>query len=275
MDLTPFRLIASDLDGTLVKSGSHNISPSVKKVIENLASQGIQFTIATGRSWREAKPIAEELNITTPVILESGAIILDPITGTVLKMQGLQRELFNRIDSIPLNPGVDSFRISISGIFYYEHVSTYFGQRLTMKRECKLFQRAEEKPEEFIKVLFVGPTELMQNLVVEYSRKVQPVPYMVLWPTEPNGESFLEVFDPHVSKGQALKWLVNRLNISLSQVLAFGDGYNDLDMLEIAGLGVTIDGASTELISRADMIIPGPQDDGVARFLSGEFRKAI
>ena len=78
---------------------------------------------------------------------------------------------------------------------------------------------------------------------------------------------FCEILHPEGGKHKALEWLCRKLGIEREETIAFGNGYNDVHMLEWAGLGVTVKGAVPEVLEVADRVAPSFSNDGVARVL--------
>lgn len=278
MEPTQFRLIVSDLDGTLVLSGSNDVSPDVLETIQRLGEQGIDFIIATGRSWQETQPIAAALRAKLPVIVESGALVINPHTGSVLNMQTLAPETAACLDAVALPPGIDRFRLTGQGVFYYEETQSLCGHWLLENRECRISVPAGRK-QAWLKYLFTGKPETLKSLAQQLQAGYGSLLNLILWPPEPNGECFLEVFDGAASKGRAVRRLARKLQVPLAEVIAFGDSYNDFDLLETAGCGIAMEGAPQLLLEAADLVIPGPAEEGFVRFFNGEFeltqKKAI
>lgn len=274
MKLADYKLVVSDLDGTLVKSGTDVISGAAINVINTLKEQGILFTIATGRGWAQSRKIVGELGITLPVILQSGAIVADPVTGKVIQMQPLRRTICDKLTGIHHFSGIDRFFLSEDGTYYTMDTVITDGGKSFLARSGELC-RIGKRPDSLrpvVKHLFIGPEKAIQQLKEAIFQKISPRPNMILWPPEEGNEDFfLEVFDPGASKGRAVKWLSGYLRIKRKQVIAFGDGYNDADLLSWAGLGVAMEDAPALVTSQAKMVIPGPEQDGLARFLDGEF----
>ncbi|MDZ4131640.1 MAG: HAD-IIB family hydrolase, partial [Dethiobacteria bacterium] len=75
---------------------------------------------------------------------------------------------------------------------------------------------------------------------------------------------FLEITDQKATKGQALRWLAEREGIKAEEIIAFGDGHNDLDMISYAGLGVAVANARPELLQIANLVTASNSEDGVA-----------
>ena len=79
--------------------------------------------------------------------------------------------------------------------------------------------------------------------------------------------TFCEILHPEGGKHNALQWLCDQLGIARSQVVAFGNGYNDVDMLRWAGLGVAVGDALPEVLEAADMVAAPLEEDGAAQVL--------
>ncbi|HBE80678.1 MAG TPA: hypothetical protein DDW65_23265 [Firmicutes bacterium] len=271
MKLSEYKLIVTDLDGTLVKSGTNDLAEFTINIISSLRNQGIFFTLATGRSWRQTQSIALTLQIKSPVIVQSGAIIMNPFTGDVIRATPLRNELRYRLERSFQSNSVDLFCLEETGAYFATGIKTRGGVGLANEEPFKIGE-LHEAPATIIKYLYIGPESPVKQLAEQIRKMIKPQPNLVLWPPESGCDDwFLEVFDPMASKGQAVKWLAEYLQVEQEQVMAFGDGYNDIDLLGWAGLGVSIEGAPPVVISQADQVIPGPESAGVARFLSARF----
>ncbi len=270
MNFKRFKLAIFDLDGTLVEYGTDRITPATQEAIKTLHENNITPTIATGRSWKQTRTLAEELKIRVPVIIQTGAIIIDPLTGKVLKTQPLRADVERKLHGIIDISQVDQFCLSETGTYYATRVSTSGGKWLLNNNEDCRLAAMDQDQQSVIKHLFIGSeAELrpLANLIGE----LKPTPNTILWPPDQLTEDwFLEVFDPLASKGRALGWLAEYLELSLNEIVAFGDGHNDLDMLETAGFGVAMHGSPQELIEKADLVIPGAAEEGIARLFRGE-----
>lgn len=273
MKLSQYRLIVTDLDGTLVKSGTDELSRDTIDTIKSLKGLGISFSIATGRSWRQAQPIANALQITIPVIVQTGAIIVDPLTGKNIRTTPLRLEMERRLGEKFQIPQVDRFCLDETGVYFTTRINTKGGAVLVKHyKESCVVGKLSEAPATVIKQLYIGPGQVLKELAERIQKELRPHPNLILWPPDPGIDDwFLEVFDPLASKGQAVKWLADYLQVERQQVIALGDGHNDIDLLQWAGLGVAIEGAPLTITSQADLVIPRPESEGVARFLSSEF----
>lgn len=270
MNLKRFKLAVFDLDGTLVEYGSDRITPATLEAIKTLRENNTLSTIATGRSWKQTRALVEELEIRIPVIVQSGAIIIDPLTEKIIKSQPLRADHERKLYGILGSSQADQFSLSEDGIYYTNKVSTSGGKWLFGVGEgCRLVS-GNMNQGSVIKHLFIGSEAELRPLA-KLAGELQPIPNIILWPPDQlTDDWFLEVFDPLASKGQALSWLATHLGLSYDQIIAFGDGHNDLDMIQTAGYGVAIKGAPLELLEQADLIIPGATEEGIARLFKGE-----
>lgn len=270
MNFKRFKLAVFDLDGTLVEYGSDRISPATLEAINTLSENNTLSTIATGRSWKQTRALVEELQIRIPVLVQSGAIIIDPLTENIIKSQPLRADLERKLHGILGTSQADQFCLSEDGIYYTTRIKTSGGEWLLGCGEsCRIVNEGlDQSP--VIKHLFIGSEAELRPLA-KLVGELQPTPNIILWPPDQlTDDWFLEVFDPLASKGQALSWLATHLGLSCERIIAFGDGHNDLDMIQTAGYGVAIKGAPLELLEQADLIIPGATEEGIARLIRGE-----
>lgn len=270
MNIKHFKLAVFDLDGTLVEYGSEQVTPATLEAIKMLRDNGIRVVIATGRSWRQTKVIADQLKVQAPVIIQSGAIILDPVTGRIIKIAPLRPEIDRKISGLIKNMGVDEFCLLETGAYYTDKVNTSGGKWLLENGEDCRIGVPDLANRKVVKRLLIGSEAELRSL----SKKIEefkPAPNTILWPPDHLTEDwFLEIFDPLASKGQALAWLAGYLEVDCERIIAFGDGFNDLDLLQTAGYGVAMQGSPEELINQADLVIPGAAEEGIARLFRGE-----
>jgi hypothetical protein len=256
-----YRLVAVDLDDTLLDSALE-VSPRTVRALARAREKGVIVTLATGRMFSSAAPIARRLGIDAPIITYQGALVKNPFTG---------EELAHRV----LPNGVARAVIArLAGYGY--HFNVYLDDRLCMESLTGLGRRyadicrveahvvgdllaflGERSP---TKVLVIAPEDEILALMREM-KAVFPAERVHITRSKPY---FLEFSHPRATKGQALKYLAERYGIPREAVMAIGDGYNDLDMVEYAGLGVMMDNARDEVKRHADYVTASNDADGVA-----------
>lgn len=255
------RLVAIDLDDTLLRD-DWTISPRVVKAIQKAQAQGVKMTIATGRMPISARPYAEQLGIDVPVITYHGAMIQQAISGEIL---------FRRV--IPSAIASDIIK-DVCGRGFYAQI--YLKDRVITQtfnewseeyarissvriEEADLSGLLSQEPEGVEKILVIAEEsdldQLVPFLTQRYGKKVhitKSKPY------------FMEIIEGSVNKGVALAALAERTGISQQDVMAIGDSFNDLEMIQYAGVGVAMGNARTEIKEQADIVTLTNEEDGVA-----------
>jgi Cof subfamily protein (haloacid dehalogenase superfamily) len=262
LDAAAVRAVAMDMDRTILPS-SLELSPATVAAVAAIRAAGIEPIIATGRMFASARPYARQLGITAPVICYQGALIADPATGEWLLHRpidvptALQVIADVRREGFHMNVYVDDElcveKPTPEARTYAEHA------RLKM-HVVGDFDTWLTQPT--TKIVIVGEPEpldgLNERLRERYGDRLFIAKSLPI---------FLEVASPGVSKGMALRFVCERLGIDPEATVAFGDGANDLELLEAAGVGVAMADADPALLEIADWTVPPVAEDGVAGFL--------
>lgn len=262
-------MVAADLDGTLLPlllDGSQGLTPLTVKTVRTLTGLGITTILVTGRMFSSAAAFATQLGLTGPVAAYQGALIRDVATGRLLHH-----------DPLPLELGRE-----VLEFVEPEHLSVnlYIDDQLCVERRTESVDRYELLSK--MKAIVVGrlldhldqPTTKMGiggppaaldalqfRLRAHFGGRIIAVK---TWPF------FLEITNPTATKARALQILGEHLGFEAEDVLAFGDSYNDTDMLSWAGTGVAMAGAPPEVMAAADDTCGPVEEDGVARYLMGQ-----
>jgi len=255
------RLVAMDLDDTLLRN-DWTISPRVVKAIQKAQAQGVKMTIATGRMSISARPYAEQLGLDVPVITYHGAMIQQALSGDILFRRVIPSALATEIVQDVEGRGV------YTQVYLKDRVIT--SQRNDWSHEYEQIAnvRIEEadlsillaqEPEGVEKILLMGDEAALDQLAPllrqSYGEKVH------ITKSKP---CFLEMIDGSVNKGVALAALAERFGFDSSEVMAIGDSFNDLEMIQYAGIGVAMGNARPEIQEQADIITASNEEDGVA-----------
>ncbi|UUV19578.1 Cof-type HAD-IIB family hydrolase [Fusobacteria bacterium ZRK30] len=254
------KAIMLDLDGTLLDN-VHKISETNKKVLKKLEDKGVKIFLATGRSFESMRSYHEELNLTTPAICYNGA--------KIIYHNGSEKEY--PIKERSLKALIKIAREHKTHLNLYQHEIWYSENIQNEETEIykeisgldpveKDFDRLDEMFS--TKALYVGEHEDLLKIEKDIKDKLGESVYTTF-----SRPFFLEILDGNVNKGTAMKNIMEAENISLSQVIAFGDGLNDKEMLETAGVGVAMDGAFEELKQVADHVTASNDESGVGEFL--------
>jgi Cof subfamily protein (haloacid dehalogenase superfamily) len=260
MITVPIRLVALDLDGTLVGKDLA-IRPRVKEAIGRARERGVAVTLVTGRMFAATKPFADALGLDGCVVCYQGAAIFDVRSGAVLAQtpvrQDVTRESFAWADAHGVHAqGYDG------DVLYVQQINR-FSERYTALAKVEpvvvpsLAAYFADRPS--LKIVFVDTAER----AAQHLAAIAPLLGERAYITRSNAD-FVEILDPGVNKGKALAFVAERFGASLEQTLAVGDAWNDLPLLEAAGIGVAMGSGPPELLERADAVVADVAGDGVA-----------
>lgn len=253
------KLVALDLDDTLLNT-ELAISPSTAEAIHRAVERGVTVTLATGRMYSSALPYALELGLNVPLITYHGALVKTSITKEVIYHRTIPLGLAQQIAKVIRNLGFH-LNVYMNDKLYAEsgnpHIAGYSNLARVPHTEVKdIFAAIKHEPDKFLVIdeerKLDGLAQTLRELVGNTLHITKSKPY------------FLEITHPQATKGQAMDALVRYLGVQRSQVMAVGDSYNDLDMLEYAGVGVAMGNARQEIQQRADFVTSSNDEDGVA-----------
>ncbi|MHC0037966.1 HAD family hydrolase [Pseudoneobacillus sp. C159] len=249
------RAIFIDMDGTLL-TASNNISYRNMEAIYQLIKQGVKVFLATGRHYEVTVPYHKELGLQTPMICLNGAAIHDAETGKALQMKTVQLndERFHDLTAeIPCNVIIHT----AEGLYCKE-----------INEEIDYWTNVGQIPPRYIGDL----RQTNYQDVLKYSVRIgKPCPELsALFNNEAHVISWndgFEIVAPNVSKWSAIKSLLREYRISPSEVVAIGDGPNDIEMLRHAGTGVAMGNASEAVKAAANFVTGHHENDGLAVFI--------
>lgn len=254
-----YKLIAADIDGTLVNN-KREITPKTKEKIHEAIKKGAVFTICSGRPVQGVQLIMNQLEADIPVITYNGAMV---ITGesrkiiyscTMRKEDAIQVEKLGRERNTTIAIWADN-KLYVNRMD--ERAEKYSDLSGT---EPILYENVEELIEKGInKILWYDEVEKINTFLKELRGKLNPT--INFHTSQP---FFLEFVDVNASKAIALEKLGEFYGIKREEMIAVGDGFNDLSMIEYAGLGVAMENAPEEIKKAADFVTLSNENDGVA-----------
>ena len=261
-DLNIIKVIALDMDGTLLDDNK-NISASTDECIKKLQEKGILTIIITGRSFEALKPYKEKLNLATPVICYNGAQVIDGKTEKILQNYPLPDRSSRFIIDLARKEDIH-FQAYKDGILYFEkrrQESDYYENHVNLKGEIVDFD--DINPFEFTKMMYVGDHGRLEKAAAKVLDAVGDITSVIFSNTE-----FLEFMHRDVSKGKTLLYVLESLGILPEETIAFGDGDNDISLLQAAGIGAAMVNASAAVKKVSDFITLSNNEDGIPEFLS-------
>jgi Cof subfamily protein (haloacid dehalogenase superfamily) len=256
--LTPqYRLVVADLDGTL-RSRVLGLTPGTLAAIAEARRRGVRVCVATGRMWASAAPWLEQLGVDPPVILYNGGQVLDFTTSRVLYERRLPAALARDALALLRREPAAQVHLYVDGRVYVERpdplTEAYAADDgVTVDLVPALEPLLAADP---YKMLVIGEPlriEALGRTVRESGLPVHAVQ------SEPQ---YLEILPAGVSKGAALVAMLDAVGVAAEAVLAVGDNWNDLEMLEAAGLGVAMGHAPAGVRARADHVVGTSEEEG-------------
>jgi Cof subfamily protein (haloacid dehalogenase superfamily) len=276
-------IIASDMDGTLLNE-EMQISSATADAIKQAQAAGVHFVVATGREYREAKPLLDAFDLTVPLITLNGAAIFDvdgktldmvPITKPSAKLIMHQLEKAGLYYEITTNQGVVS-NSRTSRIHTVSHLLETVNPETPFKLAVAMSSaRVELMNIRYVddyQVLLDDPKIQILKLVAfgENGQKgLQPVREAIQAKVDvaisSSFENNLEINSPRAQKGIAVQHFADGLNIPMSQVMTVGDNMNDASMLKVAGVSYAMGNAIPEIKQLANHLTVTNNEDGVAK----------
>ncbi|MDR9825272.1 Cof-type HAD-IIB family hydrolase [Vibrio sp. FNV 38] len=266
MTSTPYSIVASDLDGTLL-APNHQLSEYTKKTLKSLHEQGFTFIFATGRHHVDVAGIREIAGIPAYMITANGARVHDQ-ADTLMYSKNISSELVQKV--VDLAKDDENLFIHL-----YQNEDWLLNREDPTLKDFnnetgfnyQLFNPDHAPTEGIAKLFFTHPEKDHDYLVTLEAKLI------ALFGTEINVAFStpwcLEVMAADVSKGEALKAVAESLGKNLKNCIAFGDGMNDVEMLTMAGKGLVMADSHIKVKTALpnNMIIGSNADDAVALYL--------
>ena len=229
-----YKLIALDLDGTLFND-EHCISSVSEEYIRKLVKEGFVVVISTGRSYSSLKPRIAALELESPVICYNGAMIRNGKTDDILANSTVPEDISRELITLSRSRGIH-FHGFLDGDFNYERESSdsqFYRNLSGLKGRIVDFDIMESI--DFTKCMFINENSILLDIEKELRAAYGDRCYIAF--SKPN---FLEIMNSTASKANALEVVARDLGIARDEIIAFGDGLNDMEMLEFAGRGIAM-----------------------------------
>ncbi|MGI8424578.1 MAG: HAD family hydrolase [Chloroflexota bacterium] len=275
----PFKLLALDVDGTLLRSDG-TISARTRESLSRALSNGVTLAIATGRRKRTAEPILQQLDLPHYLVASQGAVVWHDdqiVSHAHLPREGARRAL-QHIEALNMSAVMfanahQPETIWITGSWQTnQRLEVYTQRHRDLLRELT-DDALDHDPIEI--VVF----DTMDRLEALSARLTGDAPsHLSAEPPDQNGPLWrvifsrnqftaggaVEVVGPDTSKASGLQAVCNRIACTRDEVLAFGDNINDVEMLAFAGKGVCMANGTADARAAADSEAPSNDEDGIA-----------
>ena len=259
-----YKLIVLDLDGTLTNS-KKEITPRNRETLIRMQEQGIRLVLASGRPTYGIVPLANELRMNEFILSYNGGEIINWETQEMVYENVLPNEV------VPVL--YECARTHQLSILTYDgaEIITENSQDPYVLKEAFLNKMAVRETNDFLtditlpvaKCLIVGDADKLIPLEAELCLRLQG--RINVFRSEPY---FLELVPQGIDKALSLAVLLKEIGVAREEVIAIGDGYNDLSMIRFAGLGIAMGNAQEPVKKAADYITLSNEEDGVAEAIN-------
>lgn len=259
-----YKILALDIDGTLLNSNKE-ITPAVRKAIENLQDRNVPILIVSGRPAQGIMHVADGLRLK-----EKGGYILSYNGGKIINCKN-NEEVYSCSISNDLYKEVCEYTINMNAsLLTYEgdYIITEKPDNPYVDIESKVVRMPVKKVDNILerldfpvdKFLLVGEPDYMRSQVERMAEHFQG--RLNVFQSEP---FFIEIVPLGIDKASSLNKLLPMLDIKREELVACGDGLNDVTMIDYAGMGVAMANACKEVKEVADYITSSCDEDGVAK----------
>lgn len=262
-----YGLIVSDFDGTLVQEDG-NVSEKNKKAIWQYINDGGKFAISTGRLHYGILPRTKELGLKGLVSCCQGAVIVDIESGKFIQNAPLSHEMTlaicRKMEELDLHYHVYGFEEYYSNkddeaLRWYERAVRH---KAVLVKDRPLSEFVKEKGICSYKILAMTPPE--DN--AEIMRKLAEENFAGCLITK-SADVLVEVINANYSKGTAVQFLADYFGVPLEKTIGVGDQWNDLPMIEAAGLGIAVKNAAEELKAKAVVCKYSNEESAIAAII--------
>ncbi|MCH5161332.1 MAG: excinuclease ABC subunit UvrC [Clostridiales bacterium] len=277
-----YKMIASDLDGTLLND-ELTISPRNIAAIERYRAAGGIFTISTGRSPGAAEKYARLIGLDkagVDMVCNIGSMIVDCKTMKIKKIAAVENAIAKSLIEFGEPMSVYAQVYVTDGLkikektFKTEAYCNSVGQKADVVGDLASYVSGENVM--VIKVLFIVDQRNVDKIIADCKDKFKQLNFVqstapLLQNLKEEGEDFMptmiECFSASADKGVAVKTIADSYGLDMSQVAVFGDSFNDISMIEAAGLGVAMGNAQAAVKAAADTVADSNNDDGLAKII--------
>lgn len=267
-----YKMIVMDMDDTLLRD-DHTISEENKKAIKEAQEKGIKVVLASGRPTYAMKATAKELELDkygSYVISFNGAVITDCKTNETVFEQSLTKETAHKLydlsveHNVYIHTYVSDEIITAKSNKYTDIENSITGMPVKTMEDFKKAVKGN-----VIKVLMLENPEYLKKVEETLKSKLSDTLNVTI-----SKPFFLEFMDKGINKASGIERLINKLGIKREEVIAIGDSYNDLEMIQYAGLGVCVENAPEDIKKHAAHITVSNMEHGVAKTIQEFILKA-
>lgn len=258
-----YKMIVLDLDGTLTNN-KKEITPRTKEALMKAQAKGVKIVLASGRPTYGIMPLAEELELKKNcgfILAFNGGKIIDCSDCRTIFEQKLEETLVPLLYHAAKEAGMQILTYQGEGIVATDKNDKY------VQEEARINKMPVEEYDDFLqqlvypinKCLIVGDPAPLHQLEIKLKKELEG-----RMDVYRSADYFLECVPLGIDKARSLDRLITTLGITKEEVIACGDGYNDLSMINFSGLGVAMSNAADDIKAQSDYVTLSNEEDGIA-----------
>lgn len=259
-----YRLIAADIDDTLLDPAGR-LTPRTEAAFKRAIAAGVYVVLASGRMYESTRPYAEKLGVNAPVVSYNGGMVYDMHKQKALATASIPMETALAIIKMAEADGIYVQMYTDKGYYTREYTKYTAMYEASIGVRCNITGRniSETLDSAPIKLLFIGESKDSPAIIEKYSAAFPDVTFMMSKP------HYVEVVAKNVDKSYAMARVLEILDVKPEEMIAFGDGQNDVSMLNLAGRGYCMLSASQGVRDRCRYFAPSNAEDGCAQVIEG------
>lgn len=256
-----YKLVALDVDGTLL-TDDHRLTRKTREAVRAVHEQGARIVLCTGRGAVSTLPLLDELGLDGIVITHNGGATIRSTDREVLhafdfpveRILPLIRYLRERDIHFDINTAFDIYVERMD-----EQIRNVYRQFFA---DPVVLPDLAQFPDPIVKLCIAGEGGVLEQFMRDWTEHDTRGLRMMR-----SGDYFVDVMHERTSKGNALRTLAEHWGIRREEVIAIGNYYNDLEMIEYAGLGIAMANSPDEVKRAADAVTGSNNEDGVSQAL--------
>lgn len=261
-----YKMVCLDIDGTLLNSG-HEITQTTKEVIQQIANvKKIPVILVSARMPRGILFLQQELNITEPIICYSGALIWDD--HNILSSIYMPASLVKNIYALAKDANIH-LSLYRDDEWYVECMDEWAKQEAAITKNTPSLVNFNDLLDEWEregtgpnKILCMATPESLQLFQSTIDNLYSDALNIYLSKT-----TYLEINSNKATKTAAIEFLLQKYGLHKDEIIAIGDNYNDINMLEFAGMGIAMANAPDDVKQHAKYITASNDEEGVSKAL--------
>lgn len=286
-----YKLIAIDLDGTLLNSYGE-ISDENKKAIKMALDKNVEIVLTSGRIINSIKNFANEVSANKYLISGNGALIYDIQKEEVIYDKYMDKSKVLKVIEIceensiyysvyTDKSGIITKSLNYNILFYHnENMNKPDNKKININITQNIYEYVKKSEiDKFSKISICDKDKIIFSSIIKKLRNIKKVDVLDVAHMSrkiirtgtlnvPVEYYYTEIINEHVNKWEAIKFLINKLNIKPEEVMTIGDNINDKEMLENAGLGVVMGNSAPYIKKMGNVVVADNNSNGVAEAIT-------